>query len=120
VVLATRRQIGARLYEAAALEGAGPWQQLRRITLPVLAPILVLLAVRDTVFTLQANFVPAYILTDGGPANATLYLPVYIFDQSFEFLGFGYGAMITLVVLVITAALIAVQLALVRRWRIVR
>jgi multiple sugar transport system permease protein len=120
VVLATRRHIGARLYEAAALEGAGPWQQLRRITLPVLAPILVLLAVRDTVFTLQANFVPAYILTDGGPANATLYLPVYIFDQSFEFLGFGYGAMITLVVLVITAALIAVQLALVRRWRIVR
>src|SRR5688572_31431166 len=52
----------------------------------VLAPVLVLLAVRDTVFTLQTNFVPAYILTDGGPANATLYLPIYIFDQSFEFL----------------------------------
>ena len=120
VVLATRRQINARLYEAAALEGAGPWQQLRRITLPALAPVLVLLAVRDTVFTLQTNFVPAYILTDGGPANATLYLPIYIFDQSFEFLGFGYGAMITLVVLLITAALIALQLALVRRWRILR
>ncbi len=120
VVLATRRQINARLYEAAALEGAGPWQQLRRITLPVLAPVLVLLAIRDTVFTLQANFVPAYILTDGGPSNATLYLPIYIFDQSFEFLGFGYGAMITLVVLFITAVLIALQLAFVRRWRIIR
>ncbi len=120
VVLATRRQINARLYEAAALEGARPWQQLRRITLPVLAPVLVLLAIRDTVFTLQANFVPAYILTDGGPANATLYLPIYIFDQSFEFLGFGYGAMITLVVLFITAVLIALQLAFVRRWRIMR
>ena len=120
VVLATRRHINRRLYEAAALEGAGPWQQLRRITLPVLAPVLTLLAVRDTVFTLQTNFVPAYILTDGGPANATLYLPIYIFDQAFEFLGFGYGAMITLVVLLITAVLIGVQLALVRRWRIVR
>lgn len=120
VVLATRRQIHARLYEAAALDGCGPWQQLRRITLPLLAPVLVLLAVRDVVYTLQTNFVPAYILTDGGPANATLYLPIYIFDQSFEFLGFGYGAMITLVLLLITAVLIAVQLLLVRRWRILR
>ena len=120
VVLATRRQVNARLYEAAALEGCGPWQQLRRITLPLLAPVLVLLAIRDIVLTLQSNFVPAYILTDGGPANATLYLPIYIFDQSFEFLGFGYGAMITLVVLLVTLALIAVQLVLVRRWRIIR
>ena len=120
VVLATRRTINARLYEAAAMDGAGPWQQLRRITLPLLAPVLVLLAVRDTVLTLQSNFVPAYILTDGGPANATLYLPIYIFDQAFEFLGFGYGAMITLVVLAITIVLIAVQVLLVRRWRILR
>jgi multiple sugar transport system permease protein len=120
VVLATRRQINARLYEAARLEGAGAFGQLRRITLPVLAPVLVLLAVRDTVFTLQANFVPAYILTDGGPNNATLYLPIYIYDQSFEFLGFGYGAAITLLVLLITAVLIALQLLLVRRWRIIR
>ena len=120
VVLATRRQINARLYEAAALDGCGPFGQLRRITLPLLAPVLVLLAVRDTVLTLQSNFVPAYILTDGGPANATLYLPIYIFDQAFEFLGFGYGAMITMVVLVLTAVLIALQVLLVRRWRILR
>ena len=120
VVLATRRQVSARLYEAAALDGCGPWQQLRRITLPLMAPVLVLLAVRDTVLTLQSNFVPSYILTDGGPANATLYLPIYIFDQSFEFLAFGYGAMITLVVLLVTAVLIGVQIALVRRWRILR
>jgi multiple sugar transport system permease protein len=120
VVLATRRQINARLYEAAALDGCGPFGQLRRITLPLLAPVLVLLAVRDTAMTLQSNFVPAYILTDGGPANATLYLPIYIFDQAFEFLGFGYGAMITMVVLAMTIALIGVQMLLVRRWRILR
>jgi multiple sugar transport system permease protein len=120
VVLATRRQINARLYEAAALDGCGPFGQLRRITLPLLAPVLVLLAVRDTVLTLQSNFVPAYILTDGGPANATLYLPIYIFDQAFEFLGFGYGAMITMVVLAMTVVLIALQVLLVRRWRILR
>ena len=120
VVLATRRQINQRLYEAAALDGCGRAQQLWRITLPLLAPVLILLAVRDTALTLQSNFVPAYILTDGGPAYATLYLPIYIFDQAFEFLGFGYGAMITLVVLAVAAVLIALQLLLVRRWRILR
>ncbi len=120
VVLATRRQVNARLYEAAALDGCSPVQQLRRITLPLIAPVLVLLALRDTVLTLQANFVPAYILTDGGPANATLYLPIYIYDQAFEFLGFGYGAMITVVLLLLTSLIIVAQLLLVRRWRVLR
>lgn len=120
VVLAARRQVDPRLYEAAALDGCSPWQQTRRITLPLLAPLLVLLAVRDTIVVLQANFVPAYVLTDGGPANATLYLPIYIFDQAFEFAGFGYGALLSLVLMGVTGVVIAVQLLLVRRWRFLR
>jgi len=120
VVVAARRHLDQRWYEAAALDGCGTWLVLRRITLPLLAPVLVLLAVRDTAFLLQATFVPAYVLTDGGPDNATLYLPLYIFDQSFEFFGFGYGAMLTLVLLGFTALLVALQVALVRRWRILR
>ncbi|TDC49728.1 sugar ABC transporter permease [Jiangella ureilytica] len=120
VVLAARRLLDGRLYEAAALEGCGPFGQLRRITLPLLAPVLVLLAVRDTILTLQVNFVPAYVLTDGRPANATLYLPVYIFDQAFEFSGFAYAALITILLMLITAAIIAVQLLAVRRWRVLR
>jgi multiple sugar transport system permease protein len=120
VVLAARRMLDGRLYEAATLEGCGPVGQLRRLTLPLLAPVLVLLAVRDTILTLQVNFVPAYILTDGRPANATQYLPVYIFDQAFEFSGFGYGALITIVLMVISAVIIAVQVWAVRRWRVLR
>ena len=120
VVLATRRAISPRLYEAAALEGIGPARQLRHITLPILAPVLVLLAVRDTVLMLQASFVPAYLLTDGGPARATLYLPVYIYDQAFEFLGFGYSAMVTLALIGFTLLLVAAQVLLVRRWRVLR
>lgn len=120
VTLATRRQLNARLYEAAAIDGCSAFGQLRWITLPLLAPVLILLAVRDTILTLQVNFVPSYILTDGGPANATLYLPVYIFDQAFEFSGFAYGALITIVLMAVTAVLIGIQLVLVRRWRILR
>ena len=120
VVLAARRLLDGRLYEAAALEGCGPFGQLRRITLPLLAPVLVLLAVRDVILTLQVNFVPAYVLTDGRPANATLYLPVYIFDQVFEFSGFAYGSLITILLTVVTAGVIAGLLTMVRRWRVLR
>jgi multiple sugar transport system permease protein len=120
VVLAARRLLDGRLYEAAALEGCGPFGQLRRLTLPLLAPVLVLLAVRDTILTLQVNFVPAYVLTDGRPANATLYLPVYIFDQAFEFSSFAYGALITIVLMLITALIVTVLLLVVRRWRVLR
>lgn len=120
VVVAVRRHLDGRLYEAAALDGCGPWLALRRITLPLLAPVLVLLAIRDTAFMLQASFPPAYLLTDGGPDNATLYLPIYIFDNSFEFFAFGYGAMLTVVLLAVTVVLVVVQVALVRRWRILR
>jgi len=120
VVLAARRSLNPRLYEAAAIAGCSAWLQLRRLTLPLLAPVLLLLTARDTILTLQVNFVPAYILTDGGPNNATLYLPLYIYDQAFEFLGFGYGAMLTVVLGLLTVALIAFQAAIVRRWRVLR
>lgn len=120
VVLAARRLLDGRLYEAAALEGCGPVGQLRRLTLPMLAPVLVLLAVRDTILTLQVNFVPAYVLTDGRPANATLYLPVYIFDQAFEFSGFAYGALISMVLMAVTGVIITALLLMVRRWRVLR
>ncbi len=116
VVLAARRELSEELYEAAAVDGASPWQALTRITLPSMAPLLVLLFVRDLILSLQVNFVPAYVMTDGGPDNATLFAPVYVFDQAFEFLSFGYGATITLVLLAITTGLVAVVLLLGRRW----
>ena len=116
VVMAGRRALSDELYDAAAVDGASAWQRLRHVTLPQLAPLLLLLAVRDTILSLQVNFVPAYLLTDGKPDNATLFLPVYIFDQAFELLGFGYGAALTLVLLAVTTVLILLQLRLGRRW----
>lgn len=116
VVLAGRRELSAEMYEAAAVDGASPWQALTRVTLPSLAPLLVLLTIRDVILSLQVNFVPTYLLTDGAPNNATLFVPVYVFDQAFEFLGFGYGAMITLAMLVVTTGLTVVMVGLGRRW----
>jgi multiple sugar transport system permease protein len=116
VVLAARRALSPDVYEAAAVDGASPRQQLLHVTLPQLAPLLVLLAVRDTILSLQVNFVPAYALTDGGPDASTLFLPVYIYDQAFEFLGVGYGATLTLILLAVTVVLLGLQAWLARRW----
>ena len=120
VVVAARRSVAPSLYEAAALEGCSPAGQLRRLTLPVLAPVLVLLAARDTLVALQAAFVPGYVLTDGGPDGATLLLPLYVFDQSFEFGALGYGSAVSVLLLLLTAVVVAVQVLLLRRWRLVR
>ena len=117
VALAARQELPGELYELARVEGAGRAHTLRRVTLPLMAPTLALLAVRDLAFSLQVSFVPAYLLTDGGPDRATLFLPLYAFDAGFEQLRYGYAAAMTLTMFVITALLVLVQLWVVRRWR---
>lgn len=120
IALAARRAIPDESYELARLEGASSLVQLRRITLPLMAPLLALLAVRDTAVTLQVSFTPSYLLTDGGPDRATLFLPLYGYDVSFEQLQYGYGAAITLSMAALTLVLGALGALLVRRLARVR
>lgn len=117
VSLATRQELPEELYEVARVEASSPLDTLRRVTLPLMAPTLALLAARDTVFTLQITFVPAYILTDGGPDRDTLFVPLLVFDNAFELLRYGYGAAMTLSMFAITGVIVAIQYRLLRRWR---
>ncbi len=117
VALAARQELPRELYDLARVEGSGPVHTFRRVTLPLMAPTLSLLAIRDLAFSLQVSFIPAYILTDGGPDRATLFLPLYAFDVGFEQLQYGYAAAMTLTMFLITGLLVLVQLRLVRRWR---
>ena len=118
VALATRQEIPDELYELAAIEGSRPLDVFRRITLPVMAPTLLLLLFRDTIFSFQASFVPALIVTDGGPPPyATTYLPLFIYRNAFEYLRYGYAAAATLVMFVVTAVIVIIQYRIVRRWR---
>jgi multiple sugar transport system permease protein len=88
------------------------------VTLPLMAPTLALLAVRDAALTLQVSFTPAYLLTDGGPDRATLFLPLYVYDVGFEQLRYGYGAAMTVTLFALTLALVAVGWWMVRRRRL--
>lgn len=117
VALAARRAIPSHLYEAATVDGASPWFITKRVTLPMMAPVLAILALRDVTLSLQANFVPAFIVTDGGPYYATTYLPLYVYQQGFGYFRLGYAAMMTLSMFVITALAVFVAYRLARRWR---
>ena len=117
VAMAARRLIPGELYEMAATERAGPLATFRHITLPLMAPTLLLLAARDVIFSLQITFVPALVIFDGGPPpNATAYLPFFIYRNGFEYLRYGYAAAATLVMFAATVAIIAIQFRIARRW----
>jgi multiple sugar transport system permease protein len=91
---------------------------VRRITLPLMLPVVVLLGLRDVVLSLQLNLVPALVVTEGGPPDfATTYLGLFVYRNAFEYLRYGYAAAATVVMLLLTAAAVAVQLWVVRRWR---
>jgi multiple sugar transport system permease protein len=118
VALAVRQSLPRELYELASLESARPLYVFRRVTLPLLAPTLLLLLFRDTIFSFQANFVPALVIFDGGPPPyATTYLPLFVYQNAFEYLRYGYAAAATLVMFGVTAAIVFAQYLVVRRWR---
>lgn len=119
VALAARRFIPGSLYEAAQVEGAHPFFVLRKVTLPLMAPALVLLALRDAIFSFQTNFVPSLLVTAGGPRYATTYVSLYLYRQSFSYFRLGYAATIALTMFLITVVIIGVQYLLARRWRLV-
>ena len=121
VAMAARRAVPGELYELAELEGAGPWAALRRVTLPLIAPTLILLLLRDSIYSFQTSFVPSVIVTEGGPAPyGTTMLPLFVYRNGFEYLRFGYAAAATVVMLALTAAMIVAQYAVLRRWRYAR
>lgn len=118
VLLFTRQGLPGELYELAAVEDATAWAVFRRITLPLMAPVLLLLLLRDTIFSFQVNFVPALIVTEGGPPPyATTYLPLFVYRNAFEYLRYGYAAAATVTMLLLTALIVLLQWRIVRRWR---
>jgi multiple sugar transport system permease protein len=118
VLLIARQAVPTDLYELAALEDATWWDVFRRVTLPLMAPILALLFLRDTILSLTFSFVPALVVTEGGPPNyGTTYLSLFVYREGFEYLRYGYAAAATAVMFLLTAGVVLVQVVLLRRWR---
>ncbi|AFY66821.1 carbohydrate ABC transporter permease [Geitlerinema sp. PCC 7407] len=109
VFLAGLQTIPQNRYEAAELDGAGPWQQFWHITLPGLRPTLVFATVTTAIFTLR-SFEQVYVVTGGGPLNTTNLLVYYVYEQAFGQFDFGYAAAAATVLLAIAGLLVYLQL----------
>jgi len=106
IYLAALQGVPQELLDAAAVDGAGGWKAFRRVTLPLLSPASLFLAVWLTINALQL-FDEVYLSTQGGPLNATTVLVYYLYDQAFQQFNFGYASAIAyflfLIILVVTA-----------------
>jgi multiple sugar transport system permease protein len=112
--LAGLQDIPRELYEAAALDGATPWQQIRQITIPMLGRTTTLVAVLQVIASLKI-FDQIYIMTSGGPNFSTQPSLEYIYDQSFTNLRIGYGSAVSMLLFLVILAVSFVWLAIVRR-----
>lgn len=112
--LAGLQSIPEELHEAARLDGANAWQRFRRVTLPLLSNQTMLVSVMALIATLQA-FDQIYVMTHGGPFFKTETLVMLIYREGFKELRFGYGASISMVLLVFVFVLSMLQYGYFRR-----
>lgn len=109
IFLAGLQNISNDLYEAASIDGAGKIRQFFSITLPQLKPIFLFTAVLSTIGTLQL-FDEPFILTNGGPNNATLTISLYLYLNGFRYFDFNYASAIAYVLVIIIAVLSYLQM----------
>jgi multiple sugar transport system permease protein len=131
IFLAALVDVPKHLYESAQLDGAGPWQRMRWVTLPVISPVILFAAVIGTIEALQL-FDQAYVGATiaagsassagdpsndlGFPENSTLFYPVLLFQQGFRFFNMGYAAAMAVLLLVVSFAITMIIIRNSRRW----
>ncbi|GAB2954241.1 carbohydrate ABC transporter permease [Streptomyces heilongjiangensis] len=113
LIFAGLQAIPKSVYEAAAIDGASEWRVFRRITMPLLRPVMVLVLVLTVIGSFQI-FDTVAVTTGGGPANSTRVIYYYIFEQAFERFNFGYGAALCVLLSLVLAGVAVAQLKLLR------
>ena len=113
--LAGLQNIPRQLYEAAVIDGANGRQQFRHITLPLLTPTLFFVVMIGLIGSFQVFDAP-YIMTDGGPGDATRMIAMHIYENGFRFLRMGYASAIAMLLFAIILLITIVQMVLSKRW----
>ncbi len=113
--LAGLQSIPNQLYEAASIDGAGPWRRFRHITLPMLSPYILFNFVIGLIGTMQI-FGEAFIMTEGGPNQSTLFYAYHLFREAFQFFRMGVASALAWILFIIVLALTLVQMWLSKRW----
>lgn len=115
VFVAALSTVPQELHEAARLDGAGAWARFRHVTLPTLGPALLLAAVLSVANFLQI-FTEPYVMTHGGPAQSTVTVLYFMFDQGFTWWNLGMASAVAVLLFVVILALTAVQARIGRRY----
>lgn len=115
IYLAGLKDIPIYLYEAAIIDGATSFQRLRKVTLPMLTPVIFFNLVMGVIGTLQ-YFAQAYIMTNGGPEDSTRFYALYLFDRAWRYADMGYASamawLLFLAIVTLTTLLFRTQ----RQW----
>ncbi|MCY3713055.1 MAG: sugar ABC transporter permease [Gemmatimonadetes bacterium] len=106
--LAGLQSIRQELYEAAAVDGAGPWQSFVHVTIPALKPVIAFVVITSMIGSFQLFDLP-YVLTEGGPGNASMTMVMYLYKHGFEFINLGYAATIGWALAVIIGVISIIQ-----------
>jgi multiple sugar transport system permease protein len=108
IYLAGLQGVPVSLQEAATIDGASAWTRFWRITLPLITPVILFTLIMGVIGTFQ-TFTQAYIMTGGGPANATLFYLLYLYRNAFNWFEMGYASalawLLFLIILVLTVIL---------------
>ena len=117
IFLAGLRQIPGMYYEAASVDGASKWAQFRKITLPLLSPIIFFNLVLQIINAFQA-FTQAFVVSNGtgGPADSTLFYTLYLYQRGFVQFQMGYASAMAWLLVVIIAAFTAINFYFSKRW----
>ena len=113
ILLAALQAIPKDLYEAASLEGATAWQQLRHVTLPALAPMLLMVSILTMAGHFQL-FAEPYVMTQGGPAQRTVTVLYFMYEEGFKWWSLGSASAVAFVLFLIMFALTLLQLRVAR------
>ena len=113
IFMAALQAVPEELYDAARIDGAGCWQQFRHVTLPTLRPVVLLTGLVTANGYFQV-FAEPYVMTGGGPLDATLTMVLLLYDQGFRWWRLGYAAALAFVLFVLMLLLSAVLLRLQR------
>ncbi|QYC11265.1 carbohydrate ABC transporter permease [Brevundimonas nasdae] len=114
IFLAVLQTVPDDLYEAARIDGAGPWKQFRHVTLPAIAPTMLLVSIISVASFFQL-FAEPYVMTQGGPAQSTVTVLYFMYEEGFKWWNLGSASAVAFILFVCILAITLVQLAVAKR-----
>jgi multiple sugar transport system permease protein len=104
IFLAALQGVPKQLYEAVDVDGGNSWHKMRHVTIPIMTPVIFFNFVLTTINSLQ-TFTQGYVMTEGGPNNASLFYVLYLYRKAFGQVSMGYASALAIILLMIIAVL---------------